>query len=223
MGDDTDSPKKVAKKKHYPFGTPSHLHPPFSEFAHLPSSTRNFAIALATATDVKPQVIEELPRLASPSQTQRRRLPDPKKKKKKKNKNKKSNGEHSAEEDDEEDDEDEEEDEGDEDDILTSGSGLQPCTKLPCQLVIRSIADLQYKNQIERLDIEDEFERLSQELRSSEQEIIQSEGRLDKLTDIGNQLEIKLNQIMSKVETLEKNKENLQTERTDINTKVSKG
>ncbi len=208
MGDETDSQKKVAKKKHYPFGTPSHLHPPFSEFAHLPAATRNFAIALATATDVKPEVIEEPP---SPSQ-QRRRLPSPQKKKKKKSKNKDGA---------EDDEEDEEDDEEEEDDILSSASGLQPCTKIPCQMVIRSIADLQYKNQIERLDIEDEFDRLTVELRQTEQEIAQSESRLDKLTDIGNQLEIKLNQIMSKVESLEKNKENLQTERTDINTKVS--
>ncbi len=203
MGDETDSQKKAAKKKHYPFGTPSHLHPPFSEFAHLPAATRSFAIALATATDVKPEVIEEAP--PSPSQ-QRRRLPSPQKKKKK------SKGE---------DDEEDEEDDEEEDDILSSASGLQPCTKIPCQMVIRSIADLQYKNQIERLDIEDEFDRLTVELRQTEQEIAQSESRLDKLTDIGNQLEIKLNQIMSKVESLEKNKENLQTERTDINTKVS--
>lgn len=203
MGDETDSQKKVAKKKHYPFGTPSHLHPPFSEFAHLPAATRNFAIALATATDVKPEVIEEAP--PSPSQ-QRRRLPSPQKKKKK------SKGE---------DDEEDEEDDEEEDDILSSASGLQPCTKIPCQMVIRSIADLQYKNQIERLDIEDEFDRLTVDLRQTEEEITQSESRLDKLTDIGNQLEIKLNQIMSKVESLEKNKENLQTERTDINTKVS--
>jgi hypothetical protein len=29
------STKRLSKKKHYPFGTPSHLSHPYSQFAHL--------------------------------------------------------------------------------------------------------------------------------------------------------------------------------------------
>jgi hypothetical protein len=34
--------KKVPKKKHYPFGTPSHLHHPYSEFSHLKDTDKSF-------------------------------------------------------------------------------------------------------------------------------------------------------------------------------------
>lgn len=215
MADEAESSspgKKVAKKKHYPFGTPSHLNHAFSEFAHLPVETRSFAQVLATATDVKAEVVDDEPKKP------RRSLPTPKKKKGKKKKKKTAeDGEESVEGEEDEEDEDDDEDS----DSITNGSGLQPCTKIGCQMVIRAIADIQLKNQVEKMDIEDEFDHLSGELQMSEQDIVSSEAKLDKLTDIGNQLEIKLTQIMTRVESLEKTKESLHTERTDINTKVS--
>lgn len=195
MGDDDSSPsRKVAKKKHYPFGTPSHLRHPFSEFSHLQNNTRDFALDLATATDVHAEVIVEEPK-------KRRPLPSPQKLKAKK----------AAESDD-----------LDQESLgsQTEASDMQPCTKLPCQLVIRAIGDLEYKNEVERLDLEDEYEKWVNELKFAEQDVKQSEVKVDKLNDIGNQLEIKLTQIMTKVEQLEKSKENLNNERSDINSKV---
>jgi hypothetical protein len=214
------SPRRVGKKKHYPFGTPSHLHHPYSEFAHLASSTKNFALALATASDILPEIIED------ESVKQRRRVL-PVKKKKGKKKNKKSDGDSvggnkvvDKDNDGDNDEEDDDEIDEDDDDILELSSGMQPCTKIPCQQVLRAIADIQYRNEVERLDIDDEIERVSGDLQATQGEVAQSEVRLDKLTDIGNQLEISLNQVLLNVETLEKTKENLQNERTDINTKV---
>lgn len=34
--------KRIPKKKHYPFGTPSHAHPAFSEFVHLKNTDKEF-------------------------------------------------------------------------------------------------------------------------------------------------------------------------------------
>ena len=34
--------KRIPKKKHYPFGTPSHAHPAFSEFVHLKVTDKEF-------------------------------------------------------------------------------------------------------------------------------------------------------------------------------------
>lgn len=38
------SVKRIPKKKHYPFGTPSHAHPAFSEFVHLKNTDKEFGI-----------------------------------------------------------------------------------------------------------------------------------------------------------------------------------
>jgi hypothetical protein len=216
MADDDDdddetgkSPnKRVAKKKHYPFGTPAHTHHPFSEFSHLPVATRGFALDLATATDIKPEVIEEEPL----KQTRRRPITSPKKGGAKSSGH--SNHGHGA--------HGEDESVGSEGSMSkTEASDLQPCTKIPCQMVIRAIGDMEYKNELEKYDLEDEMERLATDLKYFEQEVHTSEQKLDKMNDFGNQLEIKLNQIMNRVEHLEKTKESLQQERTDINSKVT--
>jgi outer membrane murein-binding lipoprotein Lpp len=190
--------KKVGKKKHYPFGTASHANPPFSEYAHLPVDTRSFALGLSTSGSIKPEVIED---------------EEPKKKRHgainlSKTKHKKSG------------DTDHDEDDDDESLGKTEGSSLGPCTKIPCQMVIRAITDIQFKNEVEKLDLEDEYEKLVTDLHSYEHDLQQSEQRLDKMSDFSNQLEVKLNQIMSKVEQYEKTKEHLQQERTEINSKL---
>lgn len=187
--------KRVAKKKYYPFGTPSHVNHAFSEFSHLPVTTRNFAMELATATDIKADVVEE-----APERKPRRTVAIPKKKSS------------------QADDDGEDEDEGSKSKAETSE--LAPCTKIPCQLVIRAIADIEYKNEVEKLDLEDETERLFSDLKAYEQDVASSEQRLEQMTEFGNQLEIKFNQIMSKVEQLEKTKEQLMSERTEINSKL---
>lgn len=191
--DDSSLPpgKKVGKKKHYPFGTPSHMRHPYSFFAHIKSDNKAFAIDLATATNIEAEVIEVKPK--------RFRRP-------------KTTGK---------DGDDETGDTVDPMDIIPpTTEGLEPCTKIPCQQVIRGILDVQLKNQIEREEIEDEYQRLLQELETAEADIVSAEGRLVSLSDVGNQLEQRHKQLMLNVQTLEATRDHLQNERSDINNKV---
>jgi hypothetical protein len=198
----SSSTRKVGKKKHYPFGTPSPAVRPFSEFAHLAVDTRSFAIDLAGTTDIQAEVVEDEPKRKSRNAASHK----PHSKHHKHG----EGGDHH-----EDDDEPGSQSKGDH-----SSEALQPCTKIPCQLVVRAIADVEYKNEVERYDLEDEYERFMEELKVFEQEVTQSEQRLEKTNEIGNQLEVKLNQIATKVVYLEKSKEHLSVERAEINSKV---
>lgn len=73
---------------------------------------------------------------------------------------------------------------------------------------------------IEKLEIEDEYERLLEELKLSESEILVAEKSLEKVNDIGNILETKANTLQQQVEALEKTRDALTSERTDVNNKV---
>jgi predicted nuclease with TOPRIM domain len=92
-----------------------------------------------------------------------------------------------------------------------------------CQTVLRSIADIQFRNEVERDEIEDEYERLLQDLAAAEQEVVAAEGKLLTLNDIGSQLEMRSNQLHEKVESLQNTKDAQDSERNDINSKVSTG
>lgn len=190
--DSTGSNKKVPKKKYYPFGTPSHLHHPYSDFAHLKDRfVKDFAVTLATATDIQAEVIIEKP-----------------KKIKRPPKQSTLNGSTSGA---------AVEDHTDE---IPDTEGIEPCTKLPCQQLLRALLDLQYKNEMERYEIEDEYERLLHELTTSMEEIGSAEQKLVQLNEIGNQLEQKHAQLKETVTELEKTKEAQINERSDINNKV---
>jgi hypothetical protein len=176
--------KKVGKKIDYPFGTPSHFHHAYSEFAHIHVDNRNFAINLATATDILPEVIEKkLKRRKIPIKTIVRNDID-----------------------------------GDE---SQASEESQTCTKIACQQIVRAIEVLNFRNQMEKIDLEDEYEQNLEDLRLVDQDEHLTESRLDKLTDIGNSLEVSSNKLLHKVETLKKMKENLLNERNDISSKVS--
>jgi len=54
---DSPSSKRVPRKKHYPFGTPSHSHHPYSAFKHLNVDNVSFAVDLATATGIEPEIV----------------------------------------------------------------------------------------------------------------------------------------------------------------------
>jgi len=107
-----------------------------------------------------------------------------------------------------------------EDDEIPDTEGSAPCTRPGCVAVVRAIIELQAKNYLEKLEIEDEYHRLLEELVHAENQVASAENKLEKLNEIGNQLEVKLGQLMQNVETLEKKKETLQNERSDINNKV---
>eukprot|EP00981_Chlorochromonas_danica_P012591 scaffold5186_cov179-Ochromonas_danica.AAC.1 len=191
--------RKVAKKKYYPFGTPSHLHHAYSEFAHITVANRDFAIQLATASDIKPEVVveEEKPKKRRPAIVRKKAADD--------NNNNSNNGGGSG---------------GGGDDSKATEEELQPCTKMACILVVRALADMEYRNEVERLDLEDEFEAHVKDLRATEVEVQASDDKLDKLNDMGNQLEMLTTQLLAKVTTLEETREALNAERTEINTKL---
>lgn len=202
--DDDVSMKSSAKKKYYPFGTPSHLHHAFSEFAHLTNDDQPFANYLATATDIEPEVrdgLEEekkLQRQANKSR-QARTKPPPKK--------------AAA---DEEDDEEDDDDGGD----IPDMEGEAPCTRPPCLKVLSIIADLQFNNETERYMIEDEYEHLQSVLTSVEQQVKEADGKLQDVSEVTNQLELQYEQLLKTVESLEKSKEHMQLDRSDTNNKI---
>lgn len=201
MGDRSiSSTRKSPKKVYQPFGTASHSSHAFSEFSHLDPGSRSFATEIAST---KEHIIINQPVEEEETQPKKRRPPSRNKAKKSQHKISKENGEDSAE---EEKNDDEEE--------------LEQCTKAPCLQVVRAIAELEMKNESERLDLEDEAEQLTQDLQHSCQEVLQSEARLSKLNELGDQLEMALSKILTQVEELEKKNQGLVDERTEINSKV---
>ncbi len=60
-----------------------------------------------------------------------------------------------------------------------------------------------------------------EELKLSENEILVAEKNLEKVNEIGNILETKANTLQQQVEGLEKTRDALTSERTDVNNKVS--
>lgn len=190
--DEGTSPKK-GKKKYYPFGTPTHNSLPYSKFAHINNpQTQHFAAQLSSSESAL-QVRE----------------PEPQKPKRvaKKTTGKSANNSTSAE-------------NPAPSAAIPDAEGLEPCTKIACQVVIRAISDLQTRNEIERDEIEDEYERLLQDLAAAEQEIAAAESKLVGLNEIGSQLELRSNQLQEKVDSLQNTKDAQDTERNDINGKV---
>ena len=76
------------------------------------------------------------------------------------------------------------------------------------------------KNEVERDEIEDEYERLLQDLALAEQEIAAAEAKMQGLNEVGSQLEMRFNQLTEKVDTLQNTKDSQDIERNDINGKV---
>lgn len=190
--DDVTSPKK-GKKKYYPFGTPTHNSMPYSKFAHINNpQTQNFAVHLSSS-ESNVQVREPEPRKA------KRALKKPAGKT---GTNSTATTEPPAAAE------------------IPDAEGLEPCTKIACQVVIRAIGDLQIRNEIERDEIEDEYERLLQDLAAAEHEIAAAESKLVSLNEIGSQLEMRSNQLQEKVDSLQNTKDAQDTERNDINGKV---
>lgn len=191
MDGDKDSPTgRVSKKKHYPFGTPSHERHPFSTFAHLKGQTQDFARQIATATGIEPEIVEDKPRRV-------RKAP-------KKLPNEAADLEQHA-----------------ELEEIPDAEGVEPCTRPACLAVLKSLAEITAKNLVDRMDLEDECERLQEENLQLEEDVRAQEGKLEKLNDIGILLESNLERLISRVEQLESTKENLHLERNEANNKVS--
>eukprot|EP01038_Epipyxis_sp_PR26KG_P006577 gene6577-9043_t len=184
--------KKKPKKKYYPFGTPSHSRHPFSAFAHLSVDNINFAVDLASATGIEPEIVSE------DTHTEKKII------RKSTNKNA-AKSSHSVE---------------DTLNDIPNTEGLEPCARPACLQILKLIVDTQLSNLIEKDEIEEEYERLEEELRATEADVLISETKLQKLNELGNQLETKLNQLMVKVEGLDKTKDFLNGERSDINNKI---
>lgn len=184
------SPKK-GKKKYYPFGTPTHNSVAYSKFAHLNNAqTQEFAANLASSGD-SARVIEHV--VVRPKRTAKKTASKPA--------TTPVEADNAAA-------------------AIPDTEGLEPCTKIACQMVLRSIADIQFKNEVERDEIEDEYERLLQELAVTEQEIATADAKFVALNDIGGQLETRANQLIEKAETLQSQKDAQDSERNEMNNKV---
>lgn len=70
--------------------------------------------------------------------------------------------------------------------------------------------------------IEDEYEHLQTVLTDVENEQKNVELKLVLASEVTNQLEIQFEQLLKKVESLEKSKEHMQLERSDTNNKVGR-
>jgi len=193
--DEDTGVKKKGKKKYYPFGTPTHGSNSYSKFAHIHNpQTQEFASLLASPTRSF-EVHEPVP------EKRAKRRPAPT--------SKKTGGKGDASK------------EADDPAAIPDTEGLEPCTKIPCQQILRAIADIKYKNEVERDEIEDDYERLLLELAATEQEIAAAEAKFVTLNDISGQLETRANQLNEKANALQSTKETQDSERNDINGKVT--
>lgn len=189
--DQSNSSPKKGKKKYYPFGTPTHTSVPYSKFAHLNDpQTQDFAAHLASSEKAF-EVVE--PVVVRPKRTT--------KKTPSKSTTTPAEAENAAA-------------------AIPDTEGVEPCTKIACQMVLRAMADIQFRNEVERDEIEDEYERLLQELAATEQEIATADAKFVALNDIGSQLEMRANQLHEKVDALQTLKDAQDSERNDINSKV---
>ena len=203
MADDDDASirSKIGKKKHYPFGTPSHASHPFSAFAHIQGKDNTaFAKSLAMATGIQAEIVEETPT----------RFQKPKKDTTRATRRRASSAEDGE----------EEEEEVSPLDDIPDLEGMEPCKQAPCQAVLKALLDVQLKNRLERLEIEDDYDRLEEELESLQEDVVTGDANVEKKMEMANQLETTLNKLLEKVEKLEESKEYLTKERNDINNKV---
>jgi len=87
-------------------------------------------------------------------------------------------------------------------------------------MVIRQMAEIEIKNETERIELEDRYDQLLADLESYQADVMASEQRLHQLNEVSNTLEVSLAQITARVESLEKKSTALNEERADINSKL---
>lgn len=206
--DDSDSLKK-GKKVYYAFGTPSHTTHAYSEFAHLGAESMSFAAKIAAAKDIPTEADDTRKIRRSPSTKSRaavKAAAAAKAKLKAKAKKENEDGGGAGEEDDET--------------RTATEEEIEVCTKIPCQIVLRQMSDIEIRNEAERIELEDRYEQLVEDIEGCQSDVVASEQRLNQLNEVGNHLEVSLSQIHSRVEGLEKKNTSLNEERADINSKV---
>lgn len=189
---------KVAKKVWYPFGSPSHKRHAFSDFSHLTGQTQQFAIDLATATGIEPDIRESTEIKKEPEY----KPPPPSAASKKKKIKVQINPDLLQ-------------------DPLFQNDGGEACSKKACQEVIKNILESQSRNKIEREEIIEEFDRLNADLQQNEQVNEALESRLNELQRDGSQLEYTLAHLNSVLNKLEKIKSELLGEKDSFNGRVS--
>lgn len=190
------------KKKYLPFGTLNPTHHPYSEYAHIKEpSIQVYVQTLATAAIVPP-VEQQQPVVEVKPKRIPKRLQKPSGRASKDSSGSAAN-------------------EPDKLGGIPNLEGVGPCKKAACQSVLKQLVDQQYENEIEREDIEVEFERLLIELNNTEQGISIAEKKVNGLNEMQRLLEQRHDQMLVKVEDLEKLRETQKTENTDLNNKVT--
>lgn len=195
------------KKKYLPFGTLNPTHHPYSEYAHIKEpSIQVYVQTLATAAIVPP--VEQQPVVEIKPKRIPKRLQKPSGRTASKDASGGGGSSSAA-------------NEPDKLGGVPNLEGVGPCKKVACQSVLKQLVDQQYENEIEREDIEVEYERLLIELNITEQGISIAEKKVNGLNEMQRLLELRHDQMLVKVDDLEKLRETQKTENTDLNNKVT--
>ena len=106
--------------------------------------------------------------------------------------------------------------------LLTNNQlqGAEKCTRPACLKVLDKIADLQYNNEAEREEIEEEYENLADMLLEVEAEVQRGDIKLAAVMEVTNQLEETYEQLVTKVEEMDKHREAMLSERSEMNNKI---
>ena len=208
MGDnDRAGRHSPGKKKYLPFGTLNPTHHPYSEYAHIKEpSIQVYVQTLATAAIVPP--VEQQPVVEVKPKRIPKRLQNTPGRAASKDPSTGASSSSAA-------------TEADKLGGVPNLEGVGPCKKAACQSILKQLVDQQYENEIEREDIEVEYERLVIELSNTEQGISIAEKKVNGLNEMQRLLELRHDQMLVKVEDLEKLRETQKTENTDLNNKVT--
>jgi len=110
------------------------------------------------------------------------------------------------------------------DSLLKSISGddeySKPCQRLDCIAIVKSLLESQSRNANERIFIQDELIRLSQELEEIEQQNAQLDDRLSILQGQDESFQGTIDQFDDQIKSLDKQKEALQQERDGFQGKI---
>jgi cell division protein FtsB len=194
VGGGSPSGKRKPKKKHYPFGTPSHK-VPFSQYNHLKSTDILFFQEISQSEGIQAEIRsgdEDLTRISGKGgKGGRQRMPV------KVDDDFLKYAQPTKQED-----------------------GVELCKRIDCRSLLRKILESMSTFQLERENIGIEIELSGNECGLAEQEAMQLEEKLKMISRENDQLEATLEHLNSQVAKLEAKKTDLQQERDEFGNKV---
>ena len=106
-------------------------------------------------------------------------------------------------------------------DIPNVPEGVEPCKRVDCKAVVKSILESQSKNREERDDLMLDIEHLMTELQNTERENSAMEEKLHFNTRLTTQFEATLQHLNMQIDRLENRKVELQHEKEELGNKVT--